>query len=284
MFALGFYVTKAGGFRQEFDKEKVVKTCLRMGADTQLAREVAERIEDHLYDGIPTGKILQMIFRFMRKNKPEVGHLFDLRKGLSLMSSMPEFEKFVQILLANYDFDVSPNRILRGKCGEHEVDAVAKKNGVTFFVEAKHHSSYHSPTGLDESRIARAVLEDVTEGYELGVTDLKIDRAMIVTNTKYSDHAVIYGNCRNILQIGWSSPANGSLQSIIEEKKLYPLSCLRMLNFDLRTKLVYSGVVLIKQLFEKTPQEIAGKADLPPETVKKIVEAAKASAHPIWVL
>ena len=177
---------KADGSLQLFDREKVVRTCFRMGANKQTADKVAEKIERRLYDGISSAKILQMIFQFMRRHKPIVDNIFDLRKGLSLMTSKPEFEVFVQALLARSGFEVSPNRLLNGKCVEHEVDAIARKDGVTFFVEAKHHSRYHTPTGLDESRIARAVLEDVVEGFALGKSDLKIDRAMIVTNTRYS--------------------------------------------------------------------------------------------------
>lgn len=162
---LGVLVKKADGSMQLFDREKVVRTCLRMGANKQAAYEVAEKVERRLYDGISTAKILQMIFQFMRKHKPIVGNLFDLRKGLSMMSSKPEFEVFVQALLVRNGFEVTTNRLLIGKCVEHEVDAIARKNGVTYFVEAKHHSRYHTPTGLDESRIARAVLEDVIEGF-----------------------------------------------------------------------------------------------------------------------
>jgi HJR/Mrr/RecB family endonuclease len=255
-----------------FDREKVVKTCLRMGADRQTAYEVAERVERRLYEGIRTEKILQMIFAFLRTRKPSVGRLFDLRKGLSLMSSKPEFERFVQILLAHNGFDVAPNQILKGKCAEHEVDAIARKNGVTYFVEAKHHSSYHVSTGLDESRIARAVLEDVTEAFALGETHLKIDRAMIVTNTRYSEHAIRYGKCRNILQIGWSSPVNLGLQNMIGEKNLYPLSCLRGLKDYERMKLVNSGIVLIKQINEEDPAQLATKTGLPQEIIEKIRE------------
>jgi hypothetical protein len=269
---LGFRVTKANGSIQLFDREKVVKTCLRMGANKQVACEVAAKVERRLFDGISTARILQLIFSFMRKYEPAIGHLFDLRKGLSLMSSKPEFEKFIQILLAHNGFEVSPNQILRGKCVEHEVDAIARKNGITYFVEAKHHASYHSSTGLDESRIARAVLEDVTEGFVLGKTDLKIDKAMIVTNTRYSDHAIQYGKCRNILQIGWSFPINLGLQNMIEEKNLYPLSCLRDLRGEVRMRLVNSGIVLIQQLNEETPAKLAGKTGLPQEIFEKIKE------------
>ena len=272
---MGVFVIKADGTRQLFDREKVVKTCLRMGASRKIADEVAEKVEKRLYDGIPTSKILQMTFRLLRKYKPAIRHLLDLRKGLSLMDSKPEFENFVQILLAHNGFEVTPSRLVTGKCVKHEVDAIARKGGITYFVEAKHHVNYHTPTGLDESRIARAVLEDVTEGFELGKGNLKIDRAMIVTNTRYSEHARRYGKCRNILQIGWSSPANLSLQNMIEEKNLYPLSCLRDLKSETKTKLVNSGIVLMKQLFEEKPSTLARKTGVQKETLKQIIEKAK---------
>jgi hypothetical protein len=274
---LGVFVTKADGTRQLFDREKVVKTCLRMGASRKIADDIAEEVEKRLYDGIPTSKILQMTFRLLRKYKPAIRHLLDLRKGLSLMGSKPEFENFVQILLAHNGFEVTPNRLVTGKCVKHEVDAIARKDSVTYFVEAKHHMNYHTPTGLDESRIARAILEDVTEGFELGKSNLKIDRAMIVTNTRYSEHARRYGKCRNILQIGWSSPANLSLQNMIEEKNLYPLSCLRDLKSETKTKLVNSGIVLMKQLFEAKPSTLARKTGVQKETLKQIIEKAKTS-------
>jgi hypothetical protein len=274
---VGVFVTKADGTQQLFDREKVVRTCLRMGASRKIADDVAEKVESRLYDGISTNKILQMTFRLLRRYKPAIWHLLDLRKGLSLMDSKPEFETFVQILLAHSGFEVTPNRLVVGRCVKHEVDAIARRDGVTYFVEAKHHVNYHTLTGLDESRIARAVLEDVTEGFELGKSSLKVDRAMIVTNTRYSEHASRYGKCRNILQIGWSSPTDLCLQNMIEVKNLYPLSCLRELKRETKTKLVNSGIVLLKQLFEEKPSTLARKTGIQKETLKQIIEKAQTS-------
>jgi hypothetical protein len=265
-------VKKADGSLQLFDGEKVVRTCLRMGAERQVAYEVAEKVERRLYDGIPTAVILRMIFQFMRRRKPGVGNLFDLRKGLSLMSSKPEFEVFVRVVLRRNGFEVSPNQVLKGKCVEHEVDGIARKNGVTYFVEAKHHVRYHAPTGLDESRIARAVLEDVVEGFALGKSSFKIDRAMIVTNTRFSEEAVQYGRCRDILQIGWSSPVNRGLQDLVEGVNVLPLSCVRGLGVDARLKLAESGIVLFEQVMSENAEELARKTGLPQEFLRHLKE------------
>ena len=269
------HVTKADGTRQLFEREKVIRTCLRMGANRKTAEEIVDKVEKRLYDGIPTRKVLQLTLRLLRSYKPALRHFLDLRRGLSLMNSKPEFEVFVQVLLANSGFKVSPNMILAGKCVEHEVDAIAKKDGVTFFVEAKHHINYHTLTGLDESRIARAILEDVTEGFELGSCSVKIDKAMIVTNTRYSEHARRYGKCRDIVQIGWNSPVGLSLQSMIEENNLYPTSCIRGLKRETRTKLVNKRILLKKQLLEMKPSTLARETGIPKETLKQLQAKAE---------
>jgi ATP cone domain/Restriction endonuclease len=273
-------VTKADGSRQQFDRNKIVATCMRMGATRNEAEQIAGKIESRVYDGMSTAKVLQMIFQFIRRFKPQANRLYDLRRGLSLMSSKPEFERFVQVLLANVGFDVDPNRVLRGKCIEHEVDAIARKNGVTYFVEAKHHYNYHAYTGLDESRIARALLEDVTEGFNLGLTELKVDKAMIVTNTKYSEQAVQYGACRNILQIGWSTPIDLGLRDIIQARNLYPLSCIKGLKTDARVQLVDSDIILISQLLAEETVEIARRTRLPLELIRNVKSKVESTESP----
>lgn len=172
---LAVFVRKADGTKQLFDRAKVVRTCRRMGATREVAEAIARKVERNIYDDIESRKILQMIFRQLSKYRPAVKHQIDLRKALSLMNPKPDFERFIQILLGEHGYEVTPNRIIRGKCVEHEVDAVARKNGETYIVEVKHHYNDHTPTGLDVSRIARAVFEDVTEGFKLGFNNLKID-------------------------------------------------------------------------------------------------------------
>ena len=282
MIILAVSVTKADGSKQLFDEEKIVRTCLRMGASREDALQIVQKVEGRLYEGISTRKILQMIYSLMRKQKPAVKHLFDLKYGISLMEPKPEFEAFIRILLVHSGFKVEPNTILRGLCGEHEADAIATRDGMTHFVEVKHHNSYHALTGLDESRIARAILEDVTEGYSHGLSSIKIDRAMIVTNTRYSEHAMKYGRCRDILQVGWSSPEFFGLREMVEKHKLYPLSCLRGISAKVRLRLVEAGVVVIKQLLEQDLRYLERKTELPRETILSIMEKARHTTQTLW--
>jgi hypothetical protein len=246
-----------------------------MGATRAVAESIAEEIETMIYDGIETKEILQIIFRQLRKHRPAINHQIDLRKALSLLNPAPDFELFVQILLSEHGYTVTPNRIIRGRCVEHEVDAIARKNGEAFIVEVKHHFNYHTPTSLDVGRISRAVFEDVTEGFKLGLNNLKIDRSMIVCNTKLSEHAKCYAECREIYHIGWSSPPNHDLQTMIEEKQLYPITYLRRLNRVTGKKLVSNGIILLKQLTERNPRELRRQTGISKMNLESIIRKSR---------
>lgn len=275
LIVLVLFVTKADGTKQLFDREKVIKTCLRMGATREIAERIVEKIEIKIYDGIETRKILNMIFRQLRKYRPAIKHQIDLRKALSLMKPKPDFERFVQILFKEHGYRVSPNQIIAGKCTEHEVDAVVTKDGETYIIEVKHHFKYHTPTGLDVSRIARAVFEDVTEGFKLGLNNLRIDKAMIVCNTKLSEHSKRYAKCRGIHHIGWSSPSNRDLQTMIEEKKLYPITYLKGLNITTRNRLTSAGIILLRHLITNDVEKLRRDTGISRETLKMAINRAK---------
>lgn len=248
---------------------------MRMGATKAIAESIAEEIEAIVHDGIETKKILQIIFRKVRKHTPSTKHQIDLRKALSLLNPVPDFELFVQNLLSEHGYTVTPNQIIRGRCVEHEVDAIARKDGETLIVEVKHHFSYHTPTSLDVGRISRAVFEDVTEGFKLGFNNLKVDRPMIICNTKLSEHAKRYAHCRGIYHIGWSSPLNHDLQTMIEEKQLYPITYQRRLNLVNRKKLVSSGIILLKQLINKNPRDLSRQTGISKKDVELIIRKAR---------
>lgn len=269
------YVTKADGIRQPFSKAKVVGTCVRMGASRRVAAKVAEAVEAQVYDGIETNKILRIIHQQLGKYVPSVRFHIDLRRALSLMRPKPDFERFVRILLREHDYEVSPSQIIRGKCVEHEIDAVARKDGKTFIVEVKHHSNHHTPASLDVVRIARAVLEDAVEGFEAGLNVSKVDGIIIVCNTKLSKHARDYAECRRILHISWKLPLDSSLRMMIEGKKLYPVTFLKNLNVGTRRKLELAGTILLRELVEEHPLGLSKRTGISINTLRQMRHDAK---------
>ncbi|WP_062399649.1 restriction endonuclease [Methanogenium cariaci] len=241
--------------------------------------EVAADVERRLYDGIRTRDILRIIHTSARKYQPSVEGRTNVRRAIGLLGPKPDFELYVQALLKGSGYAVEEGgRILKGRCGEHEVDAIARKGGVTYFVEVKHHHNHHRMTGLDEGRIARAIVEDVQEGYQAGKNHFTIDKAMIVCNTKLSAHAKRYAACWDIKHIGWDNPKDENIASMVADVKLCPVTLIKGgVNARTRKRLVDAGGVVTVggQLLGYAPDGLTEKTGIPVKETQILVDRAK---------
>jgi len=268
-------VTKFDGSRQTYSREKVLLTSMRMGASREEAESIADEVERSLYDGMPTQEILGIVRRCLREFKPSLDLRVDLRGAISLLRSKPDFECFVRLMLQEYGYKVTPNQIVRGLCVEHEIDAIARKGGDVVYVEVKHHSNPHTYTGLDIMKEARATFEDLTEGNQHGDNDIGFSKALVVCNTKFSDHAKRYSDCRRIDHIGWKSPMGGGLELRIEEKGLYPITLFRDLDREDRERLGNRGVVLLKQVLRRSMKSLARISGVPRDRLEELADFAR---------
>jgi len=269
------YVTKFDGRKEPFLKEKIIRTCLRMHASLEQARLIADRIEAEAYEGIPTKKILKLIFKHLKEFKPEIKHQIDLREAIALLKPKPDFERFVQLILKAYGYEVEGNRIIAGNCVEHEIDGILRKDDETIYLEVKHHFNHHVYTGLDVVLEVNSTLEDLREGFRNGKNNINFTQALIVCNTKFSEHAKRYAKCKGINLIGWRYPEEKGLERLIEEKKLYPVTFLKGLDEKIREKFSNAGIVLLKQLVEKSLEELHRETGISKNKLKKIVEKAR---------
>ncbi len=268
------WVTKADGKRQSFQRYKIVNTCLRMNVSEEVAEAVADKVEKKIYNGIPTHRVLKMVFEYLQLERSTFKHRIDLRRAISLLRPVPDWEHFVQMLLGELGYAVTPNQIVRGRCVEHEIDAVARKDNETVLVEIKHHYKYHTSTGLDVCRIIRATFEDITEGYDLGLNSINCTKTMIVCNTKLSNHARRYAKCRGIDHICWNVPLEHGLDLIIEEKKFHPITLIKNLDRKTEEKLGDKGIVLLRQLTEGNINELSKKTRIKRDKLEVLAQKA----------
>ena len=269
-----FFVTKFDGSRQPYSREKVVTTSRRMGASSENAERIAGEVERRLYDGMPTEEILGIVREFLRECRPGLDLMVDLRKAMSSLRPKPDFERVVCLLLEEYGYEVTPNQIVRGRCVEHEIDAIARRGGDVVYVEVKHHSNPHVYTGLDIMKEARATFEDLTEGDQLGEKRIGFNKSLVICNTKFSDHALRYSACRGIDHIGWKSPVNMGLERRVEEKELYPITMFGGLTREEEEGLGNQGIVLLKQVLQQDAKSLARTSGVPEESLEGLARVA----------
>ncbi len=239
-------VTKWGGKVVPYDRSKIRKTLDRYGLSENEADEVMDQVEGSLYEGIPTKEIYQLIEKLSTGRTRVLKR--DLRSALGEMKSKPDFEVFIQQLLGKMGYEVRDERIIPGRCVNHEIDGVAEKDGKLYYIETKHHSKPHIKTQFIHTLAAKSKIDDIRAGFLEGKNDLDFHSVIIICNTRLTSHARRYAKCVGIQHIGWKTPKDGGLEHLIRSTKTYPVQIIRSLTKPEKNKLSAAGIVSLDDL------------------------------------
>jgi hypothetical protein len=179
----------------------------------------------------------------------EVAARYSLSRGLAELGPAGFiFEQYFETVLQAYGFSTRRDVILQGKCVPHEIDVLASVGSKRFLVEAKYHNDVGIKTHVDVVMYADARLQDVVKN-ESVANQKKYEYAMwVVTNTKFTDTAVAYAKCRGIRLTGWNYPRGSSLEDIIADKKLYPVTVIPSVPKNILPMLVNRNIILAQDL------------------------------------
>lgn len=215
-------IKKQDGRIEEFDPQRVLKICKRIGVEEKLAKEVLKKVERTIKDYDDTNKIAKIIQESLPLKQ---SILYGLRDGVAALQ--PEkFELYVKEVLNAHGYLCIWNMIIPGKYVEHQVDIVATKGDEMFLVECKHHANSHRDCGLGEVLQVQARLEDIRDGYKEKINRNDFKKAWLITNTKFSEHAKRYAAGKEIILSGWRYKIGNSLNELIQKKKVFPVTVL----------------------------------------------------------
>ncbi len=226
------YVIKAGGTKEKFDRGKIINTCLRAGADKQMAEAVANRIERSVANNVTTHDIYQMIVKELEKTEDRSSLIFRLREAVALLNSK-DFELYIKKMLEANSFVCEWDKKIKGRYVEHQIDVIAKENAGknldeprTYLVECKRHFNPHRFTWLGTCLQVQARLEDLIDGYAAKKNSTKFAGAWIVANTKFSEHAKAYATGKKLRLTGWRYQGSWELERLTQGKGILPLTIL----------------------------------------------------------
>mgnify|MGYP000150217789 CR=1 FL=1 len=215
-------------------------------------------MERRAYDGISTRELLDIVFEELAKVEPIFLEIVDLRSALGRLRSKPDFEVYARILLRSIGFKTKPNLMIKGKCLEYEVDGLAYSNGEVYIVEAKHHSNPHTYTKLEDVMAIFSKYMDIVEGFREGIHTINPAGVIIVCNTKFTEHAIRFAECKGIKLMAWRYPKSRGIEDIIRKGHLYPVSILKNLDNEEMYKLLDSGIILLMDLTKIDPSMSIG--------------------------
>jgi len=265
------YVLKANGEKEEFSRDKITNTCVRAGLSKKEALKVAKKVESSVKEGTRTRDIYEMILHEIDKTDERSSFIFRIRESLAEINPT-SFEIYVEKILQAYGYKCEWNKLIMGKYVEHQVDIIAAKEE-TYLVEVKRHSNPHRFTGLGDCLQVQARLDDIKAGNKERKNNYKFSGAWIITNTKFSDHAKKYSKGIGLRLSGWGYQGNFSLDSMINNKRLFPVTILKI-NNDAKRKLLGKDIITIQDLTEIDDKK-KKKLGIPEKELQSIFSQAK---------
>lgn len=249
-------VTKNDGTTEVYSEEKIRTSATRVGVPEGLQGEMLVSIRDRLYDGIKTGEIFLMIKDFLRdSDSPYLAMKYNLKDALGQLgpSGYP-FEKYIALLLADVGYRTITNQIIMGGCVPHEVDVLADKDGITYFIEAKFHKNPGQRTDVRVALYIKSRYEDLKSNWKNGATV-----PWIITNTRFSTDAIKYSECQNIRLTSWGYPKGEGIMDLIEHTGLHPVTIVDGLTQGDKLRLLTAGVVTCRQLLDPINRALISK-------------------------
>jgi hypothetical protein len=272
-------VKKHSGEKQPFSKEKFTESIVRAGATRDIAREVTDEVMSNLYNGISTREIYKNAFQILRHKMRSLAARYSLKSALlELGPSGYPFEKFVGEIFRKEGFEVKTGQTIFGKCIQHEVDVVAEKENLTIMVECKYGNEQNKISGVQVPLYVNSRFNDIKSVWAQEERNHgKEFQGWIVTNTRFSSDAEIYGTCAGLHLVSWGFPDKGNLREIVESKALFPVTAITTLNKKERQYLLEKGIILAEQLLGRydllEPFEFGSRKK---ESVIKEIEALSA--------
>jgi Holliday junction resolvase-like predicted endonuclease len=245
-----FTVTKASGEKSPFSEEKIRKSLHRAGADDKQIDFIIQEVRNQLYDGMKTRNIYKIAFSLLKSGSRHQAARYHLKYAIMELgpSGFP-FEKYIAELLKMEGYSTRTGQILQGKCITHEIDVIAEKENHQLLVECKYHNQPGSSSNVKIPLYIHARFNDI-EAYLLKKPgqNTKQRKSCIVTNTRFTADAVQYAGCSGLKLIGWDQPFGKGLKDLIDQYKLYPITCITSMTSAEKQKLLDHGIVLCKEL------------------------------------
>jgi hypothetical protein len=143
--------------------------------------------------------------------------------------------------------------VLSGRCVDHEIDVLAEKDDKFILVECKFHGEQGRNCNVKVPLYIHSRYEDVKASRDNGYRKTRQpDEAWVVTNTRFTRDAMVYGECVGLYLLSWDYPKKDSLKARIDRLGLYPITVSTLLSGREKQFLLSRDVVLCRQLMKDT--------------------------------
>ena len=201
---------------------------MRAGASRKTAKKILKKVRSEVYRDMGTSDIYKLVLRAISEEKDGKALYQKYQLKDSIMRLGPAgftFENYVKELLEYQGIQIKGIRTrVKGKCIDHEIDLIAILDHKKIMIECKYHSHHGNYVGLKDALYIHARFLDTQPTFE---------GEAIICNTKISQNAKKYSKCIGQQVFSWRYPSGKSLEKIIEDNKLYPITILNLNSNEL---------------------------------------------------
>ena len=243
-------IIKYSGEKVKFSVDKLRASLKRTGADDVIVNKIINKVIDELYQGISTKEIYNRAFALLKKNKSHLASKYKLKKAIyELGPTGFPFERFISAILKYSGYKTDVGKIVQGQCVSHEIDVIAHKNNETTLIECKFHSEQGLNCNVKIPLYINSRYQDVKTHWNANAkNETSLTEGWVVTNTRFTEDALKYGNCCGLYLMSWDYPKNDGLKDIIDRLGLYPITVSTLLTNREKQFLLSRDIVLFRQL------------------------------------
>ncbi len=273
---MAFEIIKASGQTEEFNIQKLVDSLIRSGASEDIAMDIARQVESQIKPSMRTKHIFRIARKMLRRYSKAADMRYSIKKAIYMLGPAGyQFEKYFAGILRKYGYSAETNRFLKGYCVTHEVDIFAVRDTIGAMIECKYHSNGGNPTDVKAALYVYSRFMDIKKAYELNhETRVSIDRGWLVTNTRCTSDAIKYANCVGLKIISWKYPDENSLERMIENKKLYPVTILSSMKKASLDILFKNDIILARDIADMDEQIFMKRSGLDMAAAKTLKREA----------
>ncbi len=269
-------IIKASGKVERFERQKLINSLTRSGAPEDIAGHIAGQIEKKIEPSSTTRYIYKLAHDMLNRYNSALGMRYSIKKAISMLgpSGYP-FEKYFARVLDHYGYGVELNVIMKGYCVSHEVDILASKENRHFIIECKYHGNGSKPTDVKVALYVNSRFADIRKACEMqaGHRDA-VHEGWLVTNTRCTEDAIVYAECAGIRIISWKYPDRRSLEKMIEDKQLYPVTILSPIKKDILEALFLNNFILAQDIADVDEQTFIKKSGIDKGTAARLKQRA----------
>jgi hypothetical protein len=273
---MALQVIKASGKSEEFLIRKLVESLVRSGATEDVAWDIARKVEKQITPTSHTKHIFRVAKRLLRQYNKVSDMRYSIKRAMySLGPAGYQFEKYFARVLRSYGYSTEVDRIVEGYCVSHEVDVFAVKDNRCSVIECKYHSDGGIPTDVKIALYIHSRFADIRKAYESAPENkIAVDQGWLVTNTRCTADAIRYAECVGLRIVSWRYPEKDSLEKMIEDKKLYPVTILSSAKRSSVETLFRNDIIFARDVADMSEQTFARKSGLDANTSRVLKREA----------